>query len=376
MERLKTKYLGFTLYNAGLPNFPKNFTRDSIISAILSRNSKMLKSQLNFCTHEQGVNKNPKSGEEPGKIVHEYPAANWGGLTTKFNACDTTALFLIGHKFYIDLTGDKSLAERQKKNIENATKYIISHLNQNNLFMEDPKFCNAKKFALKVTYWKDSEIINRKNGEPAYPVCYLLAHVQNMQGMKCAAKLLNPEYFRVAEKMMKGMEKLYEQKSNKFYIALDKEGPIEAINSDFLHMLFYLEPGDLKNKQLEGIIETSKKLETPIGYRTLERKAADNIKSEYHSRAVWPFEQAIINSGAAKHRIWAEKYKFAGLAKSLKHVEEVSLRIKSKLDTAPETFILNNPEIKKGGCDPQLWTIAAKKYFKDSGIILSSKPKN
>jgi len=363
MDRLITEYRGFTLYNAGLPNFPRNFTRDSIISAILSRDSRMLESQLNFCTYEQGANKNPKNGEEPGKIFHEYPGVNLNGLSTKFSACDTTALFLIGHKFYIDITGDKSLAEYQNKSIENATEYILSHLNQDSLFMEDPKFCNGKKFALKATYWKDSEMISRKNGEPAYPVCYLLAHVQNICGMRCAAKILNPKYFRIAEKMKKGMEKLFNPTSNNFYIAVDKKGPIEAVSSDLLHMLFYLEPGDLKNKQLEGILESSKILETEIGYSILEHGFSGKINSEYHTKTVWPFEQAIINSGAIKHRLWAERYGFTNLAKSLRHVEEVSSRIMSKLDTDPEIFILGNPEVKKGGCDPQLWTIAAKKYF-------------
>ncbi len=364
MERLKTEYRGFTLYNAGLPGFPRNFTRDSIISAILSRDSKMLENQLNFCTYEQGVNKNPKNGEEPGKISHEYPAIDLNGVSTKFSACDTTALFLIGHKFYIDLTGDKSLAEYQQKSIENAIEYILSHLNQDSLFMEDPKFCYGKRFATKTTYWKDSEIINRKNGEPVYPICYLLAHVQNMCGIKCVAKILDPKYFRIGEKMKKGMEKLFNQESDNFYIAIDKKGPIEAVSSDFLHMLFYLEPGDLKNKQLERIIESSKKIETEIGYRTLEPEFANKIKSEYHSRTIWPFEQAIINNGAMKHRLWAERYGFADLAKSLRHVEEISSRIVSKLDTDPEIFILGNPKTEKGGCDPQLWTIAAKKYFK------------
>lgn len=363
MERLKTEYRGFTLYNAGLPDFPRNFTRDGIISAILSRNSKMLENQLNFCAYEQGANKNPNNGEEPGKISHEYPEVIIGKLSTKFSACDTTALFLIGHKFYIDLTGDESLAELQQKSIENAIGYILSHLNQDNLFMEDPKFCDGKKFATKTTYWKDSEIIGRKNGEPSYPICYSLAHVQNMCGMRCAAKILNSKYFRVAEKMKIGMEKLFNPTTDNFYIAVDKKGPIEAISSDPLHMLFYLEPGDLKNKQLEGIIESSKKIETEIGYRTLEPEFSDKTKSKYHTKTVWPFEQAIINSGAVKHRIWAERYEIANLIKNLRHVEEVSSRIVSKLDTDPEIFILGNPETKKGGCDPQLWTIAAKKYF-------------
>ena len=50
----------------------------------------------------------------------------------------------------------------------------------------------------------------------------------------------------------------------------------------------------------------------------------------------------------------------------LKEVQEISSRIMKVLDTDPEIFIINDKnknEIKKGGNDPQLWTIATKKYF-------------
>lgn len=33
------------------------------------------------------------------------------------------------------------------------------------------------------------------------------------------------------------------------------------------------------------------------------------------------------------------------------------------LDTNPEYFIVKDNRIEKAGCNPQLWTIAAKKYF-------------
>lgn len=45
------------------------------------------------------------------------------------------------------------------------------------------------------------------------------------------------------------------------------------------------------------------------------------------------------------------------------HVEEVSLRVMSYLDTYPEILVVDADRIQKYGCDPQLWTIAAKKYF-------------
>src|SRR3989344_7665417 len=174
LKKLKNIFEGIEVYNAGIPKFPRNFTRDGIISAILMNDAKMLKNQLRFCALNQGSKKNPITGEELGKIFHEYPGVIFEkreNLSTQFNACDAAALFIIGHKKYLELTNDKTLFENQKENIQKAAEYIEKHL-QKGLFIENPKFANAKKFALKVTYWKDSVIINRKEGEPNYSIVF------------------------------------------------------------------------------------------------------------------------------------------------------------------------------------------------------------
>lgn len=349
MNRLKTKYECIKLYQAGLPDFPRNFTRDSIISAILMKNSEMLKNQLLFSAKKQGTKKDPFTGEEPGKIFHEYPGVIWNQLNTKYNACDTTALFLIGHRVYQKLTNNKSLAEEQKENVISAVDYILSHLDKNYLFYEDPKFCGADRFALKVTYWKDSEIFGRKYGQPEYPVVYTLAHIQNLAAIRAASKILNSKkLFEISQKMKKALRMLYNKDLKAFYVAIDKKGPIKVISSDLLHTLFYLERGDITDIQLKEIEKSSLELETPIGFRTLSPRF--KMDDAYHSQTIWPFEQAIIHIGAKKF--------------NLEKIQKISSNIIKFLDTEPEYFIIENHKLKKSGCDPQLWTIAAKEYFK------------
>ena len=351
MRRLKIQESGYTVYQAGLPGFPRNFTRDGIISAILAGNAEMLEGQIAFSSIHQGIKKDSITGEEPGKIFHEYPGVTIRELSTEYNACDTTALYLIGHRVYQKLTGDDTLLNRYRNNIARAVNYIIKHLDNRDLFIEDPLFCNADKFSLKVTYWKDSSIIGRSEGEPCYPVVYPLAHIQNMNALKSAAGMLElGKLAAIADRMRGALDYLYDESSGTFYLALDKEGPICGISSDALHALFYLETDDLPANKIKEIVESSKILETPIGYRTLSPESAGELKSSYHTRTVWPFEQAIIHAGAKKF--------------ALKHVMEVSSRIMPVLDTDPEIFVLEGGQYKKGGCDPQLWTIAAKEYFK------------
>ncbi|RLJ06125.1 MAG: hypothetical protein DRP18_01620 [Candidatus Aenigmatarchaeota archaeon] len=352
MKRLETNIQGFTLYKAGLPQFPRNFSRDSIISGILMQNPKMLSDQLSFCAKLQGRGKNPSTGEEPGKIFHEYPGVEINGYSTLFNACDTTAMFLIAHEVYQTLTGDKTLAKKQEKHIERAAiEYILPHI-KDDLFIEDPGFSGAEEFGLSVTYWKDSEITGRENGKPKHPVVYTLAHVQNAKGLRSAAKLLGSRSLKEkAEKMIERLKELYDEENGGFYIGIDSEGRIKAKSSDSLHVLFYLEKEEVSKEMLEGIVESSVSLETSAGYRTLDAKAAKQVKDKYHAGTVWPFEQAIINSAARKH--------------GLKRLEEISSRVMKYLDTDPELFVIEENRVKKGGCDPQLWTIGAKEYFRN-----------
>lgn len=352
LNSLRKKIDGFDLYVAGLPSFAKNFSRDSIISAILMKNIKMLKDQLCFCSLKQGKEKNPLTGEEPGKIFHEYPGFRLRGLSTEFNACDTTALFLIGHYYYQRWTEDEELILEQKENIKKAVSYILSHL-KNFLFIENPKFSEGRSFALKVTYWKDSWLVGRKDNEPIYPVVYTLVHIQNMRALKFAARILKSDYLsRISKKMSKALQKLYNKKTGSFYIAIDRKGSIEGVNSDMLHSLFYLDISDLKNKQLKGILSSSKILETEIGYRVLEPRLDSEMVGEHYSNQICPFEQAIINIGAKKF--------------GLKRVQEVSSRIIDVLHTEPEMFVIKDKEIQRVGPDPQLWTIATKKYFEEN----------
>ena len=366
MEWLRAEYGGYTVYNAGLPYFFRNFSRDSLISGIMASDEDLLRNQLCFCAARQAVTKNPYSGAEPGKIHHDYKSTvEIRGLSVEFNACDTTALFLIGHEVYQSLSNDNSLADTQRANIELAVQYILSHLEED-LFMETPELCGAKMFALKVTYWKDSIILGREQGEPDYPVVYPLAHIINMRGIRSAAKLLNrKDLWEIADRMAYALQKLYDHKLGTFYIAIDSRGPISGVSSDSLHALFYLSPGDLSIDQLKQIVDASIVLETPLGYRTLDPKLTSLIKDDtekmnnsfaYHRITVWPFEQAVIHMGARRFE--------------LKRPMEVSSRIMSWiLDSDPEIFILNEDgTIRKGGSDPQLWTIAAKKYFFAEGI--------
>ena len=358
MKRLRSEIDNLVLYNAGYPNFPRNFTRDSIISALLIRDPVMLKNQLLFCASKQGKKKNPFDGEEIGKIHHEYPGIVIDasskvynpGLCTQYNSCDGAALFLIGHEAYQNLTEDYEFSKYQRKSIDNATEYILRHIN-NGLFVDGPGYCDTDKFALKVTYWKDSTMIDRERGEPSYPVVYPFAHIQNTRAIKSAARLLKSKNLKkISDNMVKAIRRLWDTELGLFYLAVDQKGPIRGISSDSLHSLFYLDKEDIPAIWTKSMCKSSKVLETKVGYLTLDPLLAKE-SYEYHTKTVWPFEQAMINIGARKFR--------------LDNTVDISSRIMNCLDSDPELVTVYNDSIQKKGCDPQLWTIAAKKYFEN-----------
>lgn len=344
-----------TLFCAGLPTFPRNFTRDSIISALLMEDTQMLKNQLEFTIIHQGKKINPNTGEERGKIFHEFPGFKLqenSDKTTLYNGCDTTALFLIGISFYIEKTQDYDFLVANKHSIEEGIMYIKNHLNNNYEFIEDPSFSDTDSYALKVTYWKDSILSGRENGEPKYPIVYTLVHILNMVAIKNMSLLLEDnELHKIYTKMRQELHTLYDYKNKCFFVARDEEGYISGVTTDSLHALMYLEKEDIPQEFLEGIKESAKELETPIGYRVMSKELAKNMFDSYHAKTIWPFEQAVIHKGAEKFNI--------------RRVCEVSEKICDIIkDNNYEIYYINdNDNFKPGGCHTQLWTIAAKKYF-------------
>ena len=377
IDQLRIDYKGYKLYKAGIPGYGRPFFRDMAIASRLFRDPEMIANSLVFASALQAKEANSSNGAQPGKIFHEYDTVLQDGIelsqnpgkNTLFNSCDSTAEFLKSHEEYIGLTGDYSLLRSQRASVEDAAdKYIVPQINESSLFTEDPRFCGADNFALKVTYWKDSVLPDRPNGEPIYPVVYPFAHIQNAAALRSAGILLaRPDLTRKANEMTKAFPDLFDNKLNTFYSAIDKRGRISGVTSDSLHVLAYLEPGDLPPDIIVKIIRSAEALETEVGYRTKDPKNADIVNDDYHTKTVWPHENAEIHKGARRHFVAAVASGDKNLDEGLSHVMEVSRRpapfYKSNPGRFPELFNIIDRDITPGGCDPQLWSVAAADYF-------------
>lgn len=350
LELLRVK--NTDLYRAAYPGYQSNFTRDSLLYGLLANDYDALLDQIDYSSEHQGKVANSDTGEEPGKIHHEFPSGQWRGRPTEYNACDTTAMYLIAIATLANKMPD--VLKTYEKSITSAIKYIQRHL-KNDLFFESPALCGATSFAVRVTYWKDS-VLNGPYEEPNYPITYSLVHFQNAYALKLIGQALKRrDLLELASRMTKvGIAKLWAK--DHFIVARDGDGTvIDAPSSDSLHALLYIEPYDIPSGYASSIEVYMRRLETKAGYRTgLPVGKSDD---DYHTRYVWVHEQALLHSAASKH----------GLEESA----TITARVVDYLATLPE-LIDPTKNFAPAGNAPQLWVVGASKYFSDKFISVCS----
>lgn len=351
------------LYHAGLRRDHVRFGlfgRDLLITARLLEEPNLTRDVLRFVAGTLGVKQDPNTGEEPGRGLHEFERVEMRSRGTRYDAIDVTPLFLVvAHEHYV-ATHDTLLVNELAASLASGIRFMEAHL-VDGMFVEDPSYAGASGYALRATYWKDSQLPGRV--DPAYPVTYTLVQAQAVAAFRAAAALAqtnqnihaSPEELAALAVRARDVlfQRLWDSALDVPFIAQDQQGPISGISSDMLHMLAFLEPGDLSERHRNAIDMAAQQLATPYGYRTLAPGHRDYDPHAYHLGAIWPFEQAIIARGAEDH--------------GLPRVREVANRVIEALETEgfPELVywsegspIENALAVPGQGCDLQLWTLA------------------
>lgn len=377
------------LYHSGYPNFRCVHLRDTFYTALILDDVSLLWNGTRYAAATQGRKSNPLNGEEPGKMMHEDACLDPDAQSNRYNACDTTALYLIALERATLLTGDWSPVRAALSPMREAIiRYLLPHVSSTGLFEDGPAFQGGDRpLGLSVTYWKDSRVPGRagddRGGIPVYPVTYSLAHVQTLAGLRSGARLLRAlgqdSLARTVEETVRTMlvaltDQLWDEKESTFLIGIDALGPLRGISSDALHLLAFLQPGDFPPGMIARLVSSTRVLETPLGYRTLDPALAYSSPrlSPYHSRTVWPFEQAVIHHGASVHASTARGDDAAALGRVQQVARRVIARLEMDAGTAPEAYLLEgpfisglaDPAIHPHGCSWQLWTAAARCYFR------------
>ncbi len=313
--------------------------------------------------------KNPTTGEGPGKILHEYPEFWIKNKSTKYNASDTTALFLIGLSEYYKLTKDRKFIEKNKSSIISALNYIFRHL-KNGIFWDDPNAINANKYALRATYWRDGGLVGRPNFRLHFPASYLLLQAQLVKALRETAKFssfLNLPYSKNelknhTNKILKTIfTDFWNKKENLPIVAKDKRGNLKGVYSDFLHFPYYLEKKDIPTKYLKSISKISSLLKTNFGYLSYFPYKQKRERAWLWYNVIWPWEQAYIFSVGEKLKI--------------KELKETSKKVLLALNSFSNPFVeyfyvkkqtLGKENLEPSGCSLQLWSVASLFFLLNS----------
>lgn len=333
------------IYQAATPGYTSNFSRDSFTYGLLAGDLDALAAQVQVSADLQGTKADPDTGEEPGKIHHEYPGVRLRGRSTMYNACDTTALFLLAIA-RLAKRGNNAVLQQYEHAIERAIGYITAHVHDG-IFFEDTKQSGASQFALKVTYWKDSQLNDGKQ-EPHYPIAYSLVHFQNKAALQEIGQLTGVSAWQqLAQKMTRmGLTRFWA--GDHFIVAEDGTGQrFDTPSSDSLHALLYLEPWEIDKTQAEAIERYSEQLVTDGGYRPAIQQVGD--MDTYHTHFVWVHEQALLHAAASRH--------------GLKRTQAVAARVMPALEKGFPELLDPDKSFSGAGNPTQLWSIGAYLYF-------------
>jgi len=188
---LTTRIAGndLTLYRAGLRegrDWFGLFGRDLLITALLLGEWEFARDALRFVSATLGNRFDPRTGEEPGRGLHEFNDVQMRGLSTRYNASEVSLLFLVVAAKHLGEAEDDGLVREISGGLTRATDYLLRHF-EDGLFREDPAACGATRYALRATYWKDSRLPGRE--DPFYPVTYTLVQAQAVAALRAAARL-------------------------------------------------------------------------------------------------------------------------------------------------------------------------------------------
>ncbi|WP_461866404.1 glycogen debranching N-terminal domain-containing protein [Thermococcus sp.] len=343
---------------AGLPEFAAIFGRDSIITSyfLLPYFPEYAEGVLGVLAKLQGKKSESRSGEERGKIPHEF---RFGELSQSgrapfapyYGTVDATPLYIILAAEYLRWTGNSELIENLRKNLNLTVEWILRKLE------EGGGYIRYSPGELGNQGWKDSRgAIPMKDGTPTKPPVALV----EVQGYAYRALMEAREITDHSKRELKREAKALKKRFNEdfwldgyYALALDGENrPSEVVASNMGHLL------------ITGIAEHEREIAnrlfeedmfSGLGIRTLSSEEKTYNPFSYHNGSVWPHDNAIMAMGLAEI---GEREKAFRLAMAI-------LRAVRNLNyTLPELFSgLERPTPTPRFNSPQAWSAASAFAF-------------
>lgn len=294
----------------------------------------------------QGVEDNPKTQEEPGRIHHEWRDFRaWRGsafdhvpfwlLHDKWDirnrqlltyySLDTTASFVrMVHKYATRI--DASILDRTMKDkngepvtvavaLKRAAAWLVANIDDG--LLTDTR---RSRFSLPVQTFQDS-LYARRDGrliDLGGPVAYLEVQAFAADALRDMAQLFPEHKWRfawhdAARQLHDAMLEKFRQDDGTYASAIDRDGQVDVPNVSMgwiLNTFLWRDMTDSERERyMTPVIERlfSDEFLTPVGLRTRARSAPDPLPGavDYHgSQTVWPMFSFMVVEGLRRHRMY------------------------------------------------------------------------
>jgi glycogen debranching enzyme len=306
------------------------FGRDSLITSLqlLSAHKKnehpyfltLVKKILVNLVALQGTEFNIESGEEPGKIIHEYREDNHEHLTRhpahpwflypdrtmkNYDSVDSTPLFLMAVAEYWTLSNDHAFKEDLAPAIEAALEWLRTSMARDERGFLTYRFPPERTYGgLRTQSWMDSSesVFHEDDSPTPYPIAPVEAQAYAYRALRAWSR----EQEAVALKQR--FNEHFVRPGDDFAIAFALDGagrPMQTLRSSLGHILWASEDKDTildadRIPQLVAALMSPELFEPEAGIRTLTKRSSKYDPRSYHNGSIWPHDTALVALGLRK----------------------------------------------------------------------------
>ncbi|HXY94252.1 MAG TPA: glycogen debranching N-terminal domain-containing protein [Acidimicrobiia bacterium] len=361
---------------AGAPWFMTVFGRDSLITSWMAMmiDSRLALGTLQTLASLQGVDVNPLTEEEPGRILHEMrfgesSQLSLGGGRVYYGSVDATPLFVM-------LLGELRRWGTNRAEVDALLPAADRALGWISDFGDRDddgyvEYLRTSDRGLRNQGWKDSHdavrFVDGRLAEPPIALCEVQAYVYAAYIARAlfASEQGDDEfatemYARAADLKRRFNEDFWIDERGWLAMGLDRDkSPIDALTSNMGHCLW---TGilDEDKAQVVGARLVDSDLFSGWGIRTLGASMVGYNPVSYHNGSVWPHDNALCAAGLMRYGLTEAAHRvMEGVVAAAAYFGNRLPELFAGLSRTELPFPVGYPT----SCSPQAWAAASPLLF-------------